>query len=130
PDEEPSHSEPEPEPEEEGAGEEYDMERHSTTPCSRRQGRTPTTEEASTGPSAQPLDDTYANIIHDFPSPADAEPGARSDKTSSGGDTEIVEITKELGENMEKQENIKEKTVELDQDQAGSDLGETLKSRP
>ncbi|GKB16912.1 hypothetical protein Tco_0850835, partial [Tanacetum coccineum] len=30
----------------------------------------------------------------------------------------------------EKQENVKEKTVELDQDQAGSDPGETLESRP
>ncbi|GKB48790.1 retrovirus-related pol polyprotein from transposon TNT 1-94 [Tanacetum coccineum] len=89
-----------------------------------------TTDEASTGPSAQPLDDTSANIIHDSPSLADAETGARSDKTSSGGDTEIMQITEELGEDVEKQENIKEKTMELDQDQAGSDPGETLESQP
>ncbi|GKE37299.1 hypothetical protein Tco_1460704, partial [Tanacetum coccineum] len=57
---------------------------------------------ASTGPFAQPLDDTYANIIRDSPPAADAETGARSDKTSSGGDTEIVKITKELGEDVEK----------------------------
>ncbi|GJU12823.1 hypothetical protein Tco_1135219 [Tanacetum coccineum] len=87
-----------------------------------------TTEEASTGPSAQPLDDTSANIIRDSPSPADAETGARSDKISSGGDTEIVQITEELGEDVEKQENVKEKTMELDKDQAGSDPGETLES--
>ncbi|GJV83074.1 hypothetical protein Tco_1522972, partial [Tanacetum coccineum] len=69
----------------------------------------------------QPLDDTSANIIHDSSSPADAEIGARSNKTSSGGDMEIVQMTEELGEDVEKQENIKEKKVELDQDQAGSD---------
>ncbi|GKB01994.1 hypothetical protein Tco_0830038 [Tanacetum coccineum] len=40
-----------------------------------------------------------------------------------------MQITKELGEDVEKQENVKEKTVELDQDQAGSDPGETLESR-
>ncbi|GJW76015.1 hypothetical protein Tco_0137697 [Tanacetum coccineum] len=62
------------------------------------------------------MDDISANIIRDSLSPADAETGARSDKTSSGG--------------VEKQENVKEKTVELDQDQAGLDPGETLKSRP
>ncbi|GJZ26698.1 hypothetical protein Tco_0570951 [Tanacetum coccineum] len=147
PDEEPAHSEPE--------GEEYDMERaiqmrlelfqaqgHAHvgalhTPKRRStinqfilQRRTPTTKEASTGPSAQPLDDTSANIIRDSPSPANAETGARSDKTSSGGDTEIVQITEELGEDVEKQENVEEKTVELGQDQAGSDPGETLESRP
>ncbi|GJV03000.1 hypothetical protein Tco_1336569 [Tanacetum coccineum] len=92
--------------------------------------RTPTTEEASTRPSTQPLDDTYANIIRDSPSSADAETGARSDKTSSGGDTEIVQVTEELGEDVEKQEKVEEKTMELDQDQAGSDPGETLESRP
>ncbi|GKA11348.1 hypothetical protein Tco_0690781 [Tanacetum coccineum] len=70
--------------------------RRSTTDQFILQRRTPTTDEASTGPSAQPLDDTSANIIRDSPSPADAKIGARS-KTSSGGDTEIVQITEELG---------------------------------
>ncbi|GKE39545.1 hypothetical protein Tco_1462950 [Tanacetum coccineum] len=64
--------------------------RRSTTDQFILQRRTPTTEEASTRPSAQPLDDTSANIIHDFSSPVDVETGVRSDKTSSGGDTEIV----------------------------------------
>ncbi|GJW77050.1 hypothetical protein Tco_0138732 [Tanacetum coccineum] len=137
-DEEPAHSEHEPEPEQEGAGEEYDMERaiqmKAIRPLHVVEGKgkaiTPTTEEASTGPSAQPLDDTSANIIRDSPSPADAEIGARSDKTSSEGDTEIVQITEELGEDVKKQKNIEEKTMELDQDQTGSDPGETLESRP
>nr|GEX03163.1 monodehydroascorbate reductase [Tanacetum cinerariifolium] len=91
---------------------------------------TPTTEEASTGPSAQPLDDSSANIVRDSLSPPDAETGARSDKTSSGGDTEVLQITEQLGEYVGKQENIKERTVELDQGQAGPYPGRTLESLP
>nr|GFA21979.1 histone deacetylase 14 [Tanacetum cinerariifolium] len=91
---------------------------------------TPTTKEASTGPSTQPLDDTSANIVRDSPSPADAETGARSDKTSSGGDTKVLQMTKELGKDTWIQENIKEKTVELDQGQAGPNPGRTPKSQP
>ncbi|GJV97678.1 retrovirus-related pol polyprotein from transposon TNT 1-94 [Tanacetum coccineum] len=68
------------------------------------QRRTLATEEASTRPSAQPQDDTSANIVCDSPSPADAE--------------------------TEKQVDLEEKTTELDQDQAGSDPGETYESRP
>ncbi|GJU69714.1 hypothetical protein Tco_1255973 [Tanacetum coccineum] len=94
------------------------------------QRRIPTTEEASTRPSAQPLDDTSANIVRESPSPADAETGARSDKTSSGGDTEVLQITEELGDDVEKQENVEEKTVELDEDQAGSYPRETYESQP
>ncbi|GJT31256.1 hypothetical protein Tco_0911531, partial [Tanacetum coccineum] len=107
-DEEPAHSEPEPEPEQEGAGKEYDMERaiQMILELFQAQGhahvRGVAIQEpvASTGPSAQPLDDTSVNIIRD------AETGARSDNTSSGGDTEIAQITEELGEDVEKQENI------------------------
>nr|GEW79475.1 retrovirus-related Pol polyprotein from transposon TNT 1-94 [Tanacetum cinerariifolium] len=89
------------------------------------QRRTPTTEEASTGPSAQPLDDTSANILRDSPSLADAETGARSDKTSSGGDTVVLLITEELGEDVGKQENIKEKIEVMDEDQARPDPGKS-----
>ncbi|GJR57118.1 hypothetical protein Tco_1499280 [Tanacetum coccineum] len=104
--------------------------RRSTTDQFIFQRRTPATEEASTRPSAQPQDDTSANIIRDSPSSADAEIGARSDKANSGGDTEILQITEDLGEDVDKLENIEEKTVELDQDQAGSDPGETHESQP
>ncbi|GKA28329.1 hypothetical protein Tco_0714497, partial [Tanacetum coccineum] len=104
--------------------------RRSTTDQFIFQRRTPATEEATTGPSAQPQDDTSANIVRDSPSLADAETGAGSDKTSSGGDTEILQITEELGEDVEKQVDLEEKTAELDQDQAGSDPGETHESRP
>ncbi|GJZ00914.1 hypothetical protein Tco_0518343, partial [Tanacetum coccineum] len=87
---------------------------------------TPATEEASTGPSIQPQDDTSANIVRNSSSPADAE----SDKTNSRGDTEILQITEELGENVDKQVNLEEKTAELDLDQARSDPGDTHESRP
>ncbi|GKD95338.1 hypothetical protein Tco_1375175 [Tanacetum coccineum] len=79
-----------------------------------------TPKKASTGPSTQPQDDTSTNIVRDSPSPADAETGAGSDKTNSGGNTEILQINEELGEDVEKQVDLEEKTVELDQDQAGS----------
>nr|GEV50896.1 retrovirus-related Pol polyprotein from transposon TNT 1-94 [Tanacetum cinerariifolium] len=91
---------------------------------------TSTTKEASTEPSAPPLDDTSANIVRDSPSPPNAKTGVRSDKTSSGGDTKVLQITEELVEDVGKQENIKEKTVELDQGQAGRDHGITPKSHP
>ncbi|GJW44375.1 hypothetical protein Tco_0073174 [Tanacetum coccineum] len=106
----------------------HTLKRRSTTDQFILQRRTPTTEEASTGPSTQPLDDTSANIVRDSPSHVDAETGARSDKTSSGGDTEVLQITEELGEDVEKQEKVEEKTVELDEEQAGSDPGETHES--
>nr|GEV48404.1 retrovirus-related Pol polyprotein from transposon TNT 1-94 [Tanacetum cinerariifolium] len=78
---------------------------------------TPTTEEASTGSSAQPLDDTFASIVCDSPSPPDAETGARSDKTSSGGNTEVLQTTKELVE-----EEV------MDKEQARPDHGESRRA--
>ncbi|GJX21247.1 retrovirus-related pol polyprotein from transposon TNT 1-94 [Tanacetum coccineum] len=75
-------------------------------------------------------DEQFAFIVHDSPSLADAETGAGSDKTSSGGETKILQITEELGKDVEKQVDLEEKTAELDQDHAGSDLGETHESRP
>ncbi|GKD89311.1 hypothetical protein Tco_1364818, partial [Tanacetum coccineum] len=53
--------------------------RRSTTDQFILQRRTPTTEEASTGPFTQPVDDTSTNIVRESPSPTDAETGARSD---------------------------------------------------
>ncbi|GJR38074.1 retrovirus-related pol polyprotein from transposon TNT 1-94 [Tanacetum coccineum] len=104
--------------------------RRSTTDQFILQRRTSATEEASTGPSSQPQDDTSASIVRNSPSSADAETKAESDKTNSGGDTEILQIAEELGEDVTNQVNIEEKTTELDQDQVGSDPGESLESRP
>ncbi|GKD01594.1 hypothetical protein Tco_1171868 [Tanacetum coccineum] len=92
--------------------------------------RIPATEEASSGPSAQPQDDTSANIVRDSPSHTDAETGADTDKTNSGGDTKILQIGEEQGEDVDNQVNLEEKTAELDQGQAGSDPGKTPESRP
>ncbi|GKE04432.1 hypothetical protein Tco_1396450 [Tanacetum coccineum] len=91
--------------------------------------RTPTTEEASIRPSTQPQDDTSANIVHDSPPPADAKTIAESHKINSGGDTEILQISEEPGEDVDNQVNLEENTVELDQSQAGSDPGKTPESR-
>ncbi|GKD23910.1 hypothetical protein Tco_1225613 [Tanacetum coccineum] len=102
--------------------------RRKTTDQFILQRRAPTIEEASIGPTALPLDDTSTNIVCDSPTSVDAEISAKSDKTNSRGDTKVLLITKELGEDVEKQETIKENTVELDEDQAGSDPGETHES--
>ncbi|GJU11813.1 hypothetical protein Tco_1134209 [Tanacetum coccineum] len=92
--------------------------RISTTEQFILQRRTPIAKEASTGPSAQPLDDTSANIVHDSSSPADAETGARSDKMSSGGDTEA---RSDPSENHESQPLPEQ--AHMDEDQAGPDPG-------
>ncbi|GJW65561.1 hypothetical protein Tco_0117445 [Tanacetum coccineum] len=89
PDEEPAQPEPETEPKPEHQGEEAIrplpvVEGKGKAIVTEEQAaqslRTPATEEASTGPSAKPQDDTSANIVRDSPSPADAEIGAESDK--------------------------------------------------
>ncbi|GKB96185.1 hypothetical protein Tco_0982322, partial [Tanacetum coccineum] len=145
PDEEPAHSEPKPKPEHQGEGKEFDMEcaiqmslelfqaqsqahvggvairepiAEASRPLPVVEGNA--TEGASTRSFAQPKDDTSANIVRDSPSLADAETGAELEKSNSEGDTEMVKITKELGEDVDKQENIEEKTMKLDQDQAAS----------
>nr|GEU64291.1 hypothetical protein [Tanacetum cinerariifolium] len=87
-------------------------------------------KEASTRPYVQPHDDASANIVHESPSPADAETCADTDKTNHGGDTEILQIDEDQGKDLDNQVNLEEKTVELDQCQAGSDPGKTPESRP
>ncbi|GJS23867.1 retrovirus-related pol polyprotein from transposon TNT 1-94 [Tanacetum coccineum] len=104
--------------------------RRSTTDQFIFQRRTPVNEEASTGPSTQPQDDASANIVCDTPSPADAETGADTDKTNSGGDIEILQIGEEQGEDVANVVNLEEKTAEIDEGQAGSDTGKTPESRP
>ncbi|GJS79813.1 hypothetical protein Tco_0729694 [Tanacetum coccineum] len=83
------------------------------------------TEEAPTGPSAQPEDDTSANIVLDTPSPTDAETGAETDKMNSEGDNEILIIGEEQGEDVANKVNLEENTAKIDKGQAGSDPGKT-----
>nr|GEU57926.1 retrovirus-related Pol polyprotein from transposon TNT 1-94 [Tanacetum cinerariifolium] len=94
------------------------------------QRQTPTKEEGSTGPSTQAQDDTSANIVYESSFPADAKTCAVSNKTTSGGDTGILQIDEDQGKDADNQVNLEEKTVKLDQCQAGSDPSKVLKSRP
>nr|GEU62417.1 putative ribonuclease H-like domain-containing protein [Tanacetum cinerariifolium] len=87
-------------------------------------------QEASTGPSAQPMDETSANIVCESSSPADAETRVASEKANSRGDTEVLQMDEDQGKDLDDQVNIKEKTNELDQGQAGSDPSRTLESQP
>ncbi|GJS57523.1 histone deacetylase 14 [Tanacetum coccineum] len=80
------------------------------------------TEEASTRPSAQPEDDTSANIVRDTLSPTYAKTGAEIDKTNSEGDIEILNIGEKQGEDVATKVGLEEKTTEIDEGQAGSDL--------
>nr|GEU54930.1 hypothetical protein [Tanacetum cinerariifolium] len=75
-------------------------------------------------------DDASSNIVHESSSSADAEIGANSDKTTSGSDTKKLQIDENQVKDVDNQVNLEEKTTELDQGQAGSDLGKTPESRP
>ncbi|GJX81713.1 hypothetical protein Tco_0331194 [Tanacetum coccineum] len=92
--------------------------------------RTPVTQDAFTGPSVQPQDDTSANVVHDTLSPADAETRADTEKPNSEADTEILNVDEERGEDVSNTVVLEERTVELDEGQAGSDPGKTPESRP
>ncbi|GKC70196.1 integrase, catalytic region, zinc finger, CCHC-type containing protein, partial [Tanacetum coccineum] len=104
--------------------------RRSTTDQFIFQNQTPATEEASTGTFAQPQDDTFANIVCDTPSHADAKIGVDTDKINSGGDTEILQIGEEQGEDVANMVDLEEKTAKINEGQAGSEPGKTPESRP
>ncbi|GJY52041.1 hypothetical protein Tco_0442888 [Tanacetum coccineum] len=96
----------------------HTLKRRSTTDQFTFQRQTPGTEEASIRPSAQPHDDTSPNIVCDSLSSADAETGAGSDKTNSGGDTEVRLDPGETHKSRTPQEQVL-----IDEDQAGPDPG-------
>ncbi|GJU70555.1 hypothetical protein Tco_1256814 [Tanacetum coccineum] len=77
------------------------------------QRRTPVTKEASTGPLAQPEDDTSANIVCDTPSPLDVETGDKAEMSDSEGDTEILNVGEEKGEDVSNTVALEERIVEL-----------------
>ncbi|GKF37673.1 hypothetical protein Tco_0114431, partial [Tanacetum coccineum] len=52
------------------------------------------TQDETTGPFAQPKDDTSANVVRDTPSPADAKTGADLELSVSEADTEILNLVK------------------------------------
>nr|GEW35395.1 hypothetical protein [Tanacetum cinerariifolium] len=92
--------------------------------------RTPTSEEALTRHSAQPHDDTSANVFLETPSLADAETVADTDKVISEGDLEILNIGEEQGKDVDNQGYLEEQTDVLDKGQAELDPVKTLESRP
>ncbi|GJR27425.1 hypothetical protein Tco_1103657, partial [Tanacetum coccineum] len=63
------------------------------------QRRTPVTQDASTGPSAQPQDDTSTNVVHDTSSLAystnNAETTADMEQSNNETNTEILNVVEE-----------------------------------
>ncbi|GJR69338.1 hypothetical protein Tco_0015403 [Tanacetum coccineum] len=98
------------------------------------QRQTPVTQDVSTGPSAQPQDDTSANVVPNTSSLAystnDAETGADKEQSNSEMNTKILNIDEEQGEEVSKTVALEEKINELDEGQAGSDPGKTPESQP
>ncbi|GKB86848.1 hypothetical protein Tco_0959120, partial [Tanacetum coccineum] len=75
-------------------------------------------------------DDTSMNVVHDTPSPVDAETGVDTEKSNSEADTKILNVGEEQGEDVSNMVALEERTVELDEGQARSDPGKTPESRP
>ncbi|GJW61506.1 hypothetical protein Tco_0110841 [Tanacetum coccineum] len=94
------------------------------------QRQTPVTHDVTTGPSAQPEDDAFANVVHDTPSPTDAKTGADTERSNSEADTKILDVVEEQGEDVSNTVALEERTVELDEGHARSDPSNTLESRP
>ncbi|GKA09843.1 hypothetical protein Tco_0689276 [Tanacetum coccineum] len=94
------------------------------------QRRIPVTPLATTGPSAQPEDDTSTNVVRDTPSTADTKTGADLELSISEADTEILNVGEEQGEDVSNTMAFEENTVELDEGHAGSDPGKKSESRP
>ncbi|GJS35940.1 hypothetical protein Tco_0534322 [Tanacetum coccineum] len=97
------------------------------------QRRTPVTQDASTGPSAQPQDDTSTNVVHDTLSPADStndvETAADMEQLNSETGTKILNIEEEQGKEVSNTVALKGTTVKLDKGQAGSDPGKIPESQ-
>ncbi|GKC97888.1 hypothetical protein Tco_1168163 [Tanacetum coccineum] len=128
---EPDEEQAQPEPEPQGEQVDYDLQRGKGKGiASDEQRRILVTEEASTRSSAQPENDTSANIVRDYPSLTDAKTCAETDKTNSEGDTKILNIGEEQGEDVANKVDLKEKTDEVDEGQARSDPSKTPESRP
>ncbi|GJR89215.1 hypothetical protein Tco_0213226 [Tanacetum coccineum] len=102
--------------------------KQSTTDQYIFQRRIPVTQDAPTRPSAQPKVDTSTNVVRHTPSPADAETGANTKISNSEGNTKILNVDEERGENVSNTVALEENTVDLDEGQAGSDPGNTHES--
>ncbi|GKB23359.1 hypothetical protein Tco_0862760 [Tanacetum coccineum] len=96
--------------------------------------RTPVTPDASTRPSAQPHDDTSADVVHDTSSPVDspndAENAADMQQSNSKNDTKILNDVEEQVEEVSNMVALEERNFEFNEGHAGSGPGKTLESRP
>ncbi|GJU57499.1 hypothetical protein Tco_1235265 [Tanacetum coccineum] len=96
--------------------------------------QTPVTQDASTGPSTQPQDDTSMNVVHDTSSPANStnntETAADMERSNSKNNIEILNVIEEQGDEVSNTVVLKERTVKFDEGQAGPDPGKTPESRP
>nr|GEX42419.1 copia protein [Tanacetum cinerariifolium] len=108
PDKEPTHSEPEPKLVHQGKGDEDDMELAIRMSLETFQAQ----NQSHVGGVA--IREPIVEATRPLPVVEDAETGARSDKTSSRGDTEVLEITEEL---------VKDEV--MDKDQPRPDPGES-----
>ncbi|GJS05139.1 retrovirus-related pol polyprotein from transposon TNT 1-94 [Tanacetum coccineum] len=91
------------------------------------QGDSRPTEEAQRDPPHRTTKTRHLQDIffESLPSPADAETGVDTDKTNSGGDTKILQIGEEQSDDVANLVNLEEKTVEIDEGQAGPDPRES-----
>ncbi|GJS53834.1 hypothetical protein Tco_0627196 [Tanacetum coccineum] len=81
---------------------------------------------------ARGKDDTSANVVHDTSSPTDSTNNAKTstdmEQSNSKNDTEILNVVEEQGGEVSNMVALDERTVELDEGQAGSDPGKTPES--
>nr|GEX63913.1 hypothetical protein [Tanacetum cinerariifolium] len=77
------------------------------------------THDASIGPSAQPQNDTSANMVHDTSSPTystnDVETVAGMEQSTSKADNEILNVDEEHDEEVSNTMVLEERNVELDE---------------
>ncbi|GKC19862.1 hypothetical protein Tco_1022012 [Tanacetum coccineum] len=92
--------------------------------------RPPVVEGKGKGIATDEQDDTSANVVRDTLSPTDAETRADTENSNCEGDTKILNVDEKQGKNVSKTVALEERTIELDEGQARSDLGNTLKSQP
>ncbi|GJT14112.1 putative ribonuclease H-like domain-containing protein [Tanacetum coccineum] len=92
------------------------------------EGNGKVTQDASTGPSAQPQDDTSANVVHDTSSPADstndAEAVADMEQSNNEMDTEILNVAGSDPGKTPESRTLPEREL-MEEDQAESDPGKS-----
>ncbi|GJW17604.1 hypothetical protein Tco_0025040 [Tanacetum coccineum] len=96
------------------------------------EGKGKAKQDVTTRPSTQPKDDTSINMVHESPSPVDAKTDASVELSVSEADTEILSVGEELpqGKEVLKTVTLEERTVDVDEGQAGSDPGKSAESQP